>query len=224
MAEWRLAQPQPAAQILSLALLTLLLSRAQLSGLIFASGPLMWLMFTYTDHVTAIFRLISRLRWFFLSILILYAWFTPATHQGEGLFSEYPGLLLGIERVLALVIIVSYAGMMLLLSSRDDIITGIYVLLAPLKRVGLEPERLAVRLGLVLAYVPRFEQMQSNYSPQAVESYNWIDRVSMLYANASSGGEPGQGTSEPIALPDSIRISAVDILLPAALIALIIVT
>lgn len=230
MVERGLTRPQPAAQILSLALLTILLARIHFIGLLIVAGPLIWMLAGNPRHLSVIFRLVVRLRWFFLSILVLYTWFTPAL-PGEplqgGISSLMPGLIAGSERILALVIIVGYAGLLLLFSSRDEIIGGIYTLLTPMKWLGIEPERLAVRLGLVLGYVPGFEAMQKQAADDPNHQENqltWLDRLTRLYQAAESGDVSTGREQETgaINLPHKVSVGMMDILLPGTLLVLLV--
>ena len=217
----------PAARILSLALLTILLARLQWQGLLLAAGPLIWLLFLHPDHVKTVFRLVTRLRWFFLSILILYVWFTPglpAIHSDGGTSFMSTGLMMGVERILALVIIVGYSGLLLSLSSRREIITGIYVLLSPLRKLGVDAARLAVRLGLVLECVPKFEDIQRSVSDSVTPSMQkaaWIEKFAMLFNAAVNPPLADRQEVTTIELPVAPHVSILDLVLPLVLAALI---
>lgn len=229
MAERGLSRLQPATQILSLALLTILLARIHFIGLLIVAGPLIWLLANNPRHLSVIFRLVLRLRWFFLSILILYIWFTPALPSPQlqsSISSFMPGLIAGLERIMALIIIVGYAGLLLLFSSRDEIIGGIYTLLTPLKLLGIEPERLAVRLGLVLGYVPGFEATQKQEAADSNRKESqpgWLDRLTRLYQAAESGDIRTGSEQETAAinLPHNAGVGLLDILLPVTLLVLL---
>lgn len=219
----------PAARILSLALLTILLARLQWPGLLLAAGPLVWLLSIHPELVKTVLKLLSRLRWFFLSILILYVWFSPGyptLHPDSGISVINTGLMMGLERILALMIVVGYSGLLIHLSSKAEIITGIYVLLSPLKMLGIDSGKLAVRLGLVLDYVPRFEAMQQSangHSTAAPQKSSWIDKSAQLFNAALNPPAAEKQETEIIELPDIPNASILDILLPVLLAALIIV-
>jgi hypothetical protein len=109
--------------------------------------------------------------------------------------------------------------MLLRLSKREEIISGIHVLLSPLRRLHLDTDRLAVRLGLVLDYVPRYEELQH----ELVESKgrndaktSWIDRSAALF-EAAIQPPAGDRPLVQIELADAQRFSMLDLVLPAAL-------
>ena len=101
-------------------------------------------------------RLVRRVRYLLLAIVILFCGFTP----GEALLADWPalspsreGVRLAAEhagRILAAVLCVA------LLMERlppDRLVSGIYALLRPFGALGLSPARVAVRLLLVLRLV-----------------------------------------------------------------------
>ncbi len=106
-------------------------------------------------------RRILRMRWFLLSIMILYAWGTP----GAALLPEFgkysptrQGLTEGLFRGLILIVILSLVHWLVCTTGREQLMQGIYWLIKPLSWLGLKPERLAVRLALVLETVPTVQQ------------------------------------------------------------------
>jgi energy-coupling factor transporter transmembrane protein EcfT len=104
-----------------------------------------------------ILRRILRVRWFLLSIMILYAWSTPGAALLPG-FGEYSpswqGLAEGLFRCAVLIVILSLVHWLVHTTGRARLMQGIYWLVKPLSWLGFKPERLAVRLALVLETVP----------------------------------------------------------------------
>lgn len=102
------------------------------------------------------FRLLRRIRYLLLAIIVLFAGFTP----GEAIFANYPvlspsreGVWLAIEhagRVLAVVFCV--AMMMEWLPSRR-LVGALYALMRPFESIGFPAARVAVRTLLVLEHV-----------------------------------------------------------------------
>ncbi len=105
---------------------------------------------------TRCLRLLRRIRYLLLAIVVLFAGFTP----GEAIFIDFPslspsreGLWLAVEhagRVLAVVFCV--AIMMEWLPSRR-LVGALYALMRPFERVGFPAARVAVRTLLVLEHV-----------------------------------------------------------------------
>lgn len=119
----------------------------------------------------AAWRMLRRLRWFFLSLLIVYGWFTaapsaPDTLWFHALLPAASGLLAGGERVLALVFIVYAVLVLLRTSTREELLQAVYGLARPLGPLGLAPERLALRLVLVMDEVEAARTALRGESPE----------------------------------------------------------
>lgn len=159
----------PASRILSLALLTVLVNTQGWSGLLVILIPLIYLFYQHPEPGTQAVLLAKRLRWFFLSILILYFWFYPGTELIPMMGRYSPaieGINQAILRVTSLLIVISYSVFLVQLTSRDDIISGIQFILSPLTYLGIDSSRFALRLGLVLSIVPKMMANQPSSTNQ----------------------------------------------------------
>lgn len=99
---------------------------------------------------------VRRMRWLFLSLLVIYAFGTP----GELIplfpvnFSPtFEGVQLGWLQIEKLLIALTVLSLLLISSSREQMLLGLYMLLMPFKFIGLNVERFAARLMLTLDYV-----------------------------------------------------------------------
>lgn len=100
--------------------------------------------------------MVWRLRWFFLSIALIYCWLTPGQSLWQGAPDGLPsreGLLLAAHRIAVLALIVTGVSLLLLTTQRESLIGALYWLASPLRLFGLSPERLAVRIVLALEHV-----------------------------------------------------------------------
>lgn len=108
------------------------------------------------SHLGPAVRMAARLRWFYLSLAIVYGWFTPGTPlwaAPEALVPFLPtveGLAAGAGRLLALVLIVFAVNLLLRTSSREELLAAIHGLARPLGAFGVSRDRLALRLVLVM--------------------------------------------------------------------------
>lgn len=100
-------------------------------------------------------RLLRRVRYLLLVLLVLFAWFTP----GELLFSGFPGspslegLVLAAVHGGRLILVVVLAAILLEGLDASALAAGIDLLCRPLGWTGVSPERLIVRFLLVFQYV-----------------------------------------------------------------------
>lgn len=100
-------------------------------------------------------RLLRRVRYLLLVLLVLFAWFTP----GELLISGFPGspsregLVLAAVHGGRLILVVLLAAILLESLDASALACGIDLLCRPLGWTGVSPERLIVRFLLVFQYV-----------------------------------------------------------------------
>ncbi len=100
-------------------------------------------------------RLLRRVRYLLLVLVVLFAWFTP----GELLFSGVSGgptregLALAAAHGARLVLIVLLAAILLEGLDASALASGIDFLCRPMRHVGASPDRLIVRFLLVFRYV-----------------------------------------------------------------------
>lgn len=119
-----------------------------LAGAYAASSPRLFL-----PAVTMIYRM----RWFLLSLFIVYGWFTPGQplvgSEGARFAELWPtreGAQAGLLRAALLMAIVAGANLLLRTTSRDELLVAVYGLARPLAWCGISRERIAVRMVLVI--------------------------------------------------------------------------
>ena len=100
-------------------------------------------------------RYIRRSRWLLLSLLLIYAYTTPGSLLWPALGSFSPswqGLQYGLLRSARLLLMLASLAILMTCLGRQQLLSGLYQLLFPLKHLGIQVERLAVRLWLTLDY------------------------------------------------------------------------
>lgn len=117
-------------------------------------------------------QMLRRLRWLFLSILVIYALLTPGVpllSLEGGWVPTVAGLRQGGIRILALVLVVLTVNILLRVTGRRELCAAIYQFVTPLSWLGLSRDRLAVRMILVLETLPGIERqlrgLQAALSP-----------------------------------------------------------
>lgn len=98
---------------------------------------------------------IRRARWLLLSLWLIIAYHTPGEAYADLAWAPtYEGLVEATRQAARLVVMLCCLAWLFVTQGRDGLLAGLWNLLSPLRRSGLEVERLVVRLALVL------EQMQ----------------------------------------------------------------
>lgn len=127
-------------------------------------------------------RLLRRVRILLLAIVLLFAWFTP----GEALFHGWlylgptrEGLALAALHAGRLLAVVCAVAVLLERLSLERLVAGLYALGRPLRLIGVPPERLALRLLLVLRYVEA--------SPRGSGRSQWRDWLMPAHEEEGAG-------------------------------------
>lgn len=123
---------------------------------------------TSTTHFAPAWKMLVRMRWLFISIVVFYFFFTPG-HPVAGVDSSWAptheGLTLGALRLAALVTLVLAVNLLLQTTPRDALLAGLLWCLRPLRVFGLPHDRLVVRLTLVLHAVPHVQELYGSAAP-----------------------------------------------------------
>ncbi len=101
-------------------------------------------------------RLLRRVRWLLLSLMLIYAFATPGEYLAgwpDCCAPTYEGLEQGALQALRLLLMLAALSLVLAHTSREDFIAGILAWLRPLAVFGVSAERFATRLWLTLYYV-----------------------------------------------------------------------
>lgn len=152
----------PVIRIVCYLVAAVFLARANAAQLLFSALVLGALLFVARppQFLSRLLRALYRLKWLFLSMLVLYWWFTPAVEAGA--VANGSALAQGAMRVAILVLLIWGVFYVLSGLSREQLLGAIYYLLQPGKYLGLRPKRLALRLTLTLQAV---NELQSEASP-----------------------------------------------------------
>ena len=107
-------------------------------------------------------RVLKRMKWFFLSILVLYLWFTPGTPLLGIAVPGMPtveGVSTGLLRVMSLVLVIFAVNYFVTVIARARLVEAIVWLLYPIKWIGIENKVIALRIALVLELIPRVQNI-----------------------------------------------------------------
>jgi len=110
-------------------------------------------------------KLLRRTRWLMISLILVYAFATPGASVLPFLGAYGPsreGLLSGGLQALRLVTLLAGLAMLLAAIPRNRILAGLYFLLRPLARVGVDVDRVAARIWLTLHYAEQAKTARSD--------------------------------------------------------------
>jgi len=101
-------------------------------------------------------NILRRARWLLISLFLIYAFTTPGEYLRGMPFEilpTYEGIDSGLQQITRLILMLAGLSLLLVTTNRENMMAGTYLLLSPLRLVGLAPERFAARLWLTLHYV-----------------------------------------------------------------------
>ena len=149
----------PVIRIASLIVAALLLPHLQPVGLMAAAAILAAFFAALgASHLRGALRVLYRIRILLISIAVVYFWFTPgeAVLPALGAFSPtLSGLREGLVRAAALALLVMAVRLTMDATSREELVGGLRWWLRPFAVVGVDADRVALRIVLTLEAVPR---------------------------------------------------------------------
>ncbi len=182
----------PVIRFISLILFSFLIARSSISILITGfSLVVAFYVITSLNYLYDAKIMLARMRWFFLSMIIMYFWFTP----GDTLFGiqsvwlpTMTGIELGLTRVFSLLIIILAVNLFLKTTEKSDVMSALIWLTYPLSVFGDFQQRFAVRMTLTLDVVAQVQALcdslnkeRRNKKQQKME--NPITKISAIVAS-----------------------------------------
>lgn len=101
-------------------------------------------------------RVVKRMKWLFLSIFVIYAFGTPGEYIQyipTGIVPTKEGVVLGALQIAKLLIALAILGILFSISSKEQLMSGLHLLLSPLNILGINTNKFTARLLLTLDYV-----------------------------------------------------------------------
>ncbi len=170
-------------------------------------------------------RMVIRLRWLLVAILLVYGWWTPGELLWPALDRFSPtlqGIGFGLIRIVALVCIVSAVHFLLQVTERGQLVAALMLLSAPF--LGpLARERFAVRVLLTLEAVVPVQAMLSAALQQKPGQARGLSRLVFHANNVYSGvlAQADKSVSSVIDISEPDAPPAVQWLIPLLLAVLI---
>lgn len=169
----------PVIRVLCFLCLIASLARADFPFILLADGIFLLFAFLSPGDIFAFsWRLIRRMRWFWLSIILLYSLMTPG--GGQSLFVGHielslGGFWLGFERCMALLTVLLYFALLIHTTSTQQLQGAIYSLLSPLRRLGFAADRLSIRIALTMQMIHTLQLQWSAGTIAQTAMHSWRD-------------------------------------------------
>lgn len=141
-------------QLLSFFILAIIVNQLSLNALMLI--VLIFMVIISLTKTQQFLRSIKRFKWFFLVMMVIFAFNTPGEHLAKWPFAispTYEGVIAGFTQILRITTMLAALSLILAVNTRQQLISGFYFIFSPLQYLGLEVERFAARLWLTLHYV-----------------------------------------------------------------------
>lgn len=176
-----------------------------MAGLLLVVPPY---FFTEKHQLQGVFVMLKRLKWLFVSILVVYLFFTPGRLLLPDILwgPTLEGMMQGLSRIVALTLLVAAVNLLMTTTEQGEFLSAILWCLRPLSLFGISHERLAIRITLTLDAVSQVRKdMKEKMSEIDIERsdsklHAISDKASRLYQSALSSAE--RTTLREISLPE----------------------
>lgn len=168
----------PAIKILGLILLAIVIQNMPLTALLVTLGFGLGMAFSF--HGTLLRTMLRRVRWLLLTLMLIFALTTPGEYvHGWPLAyaPTYEGLMTGTVQSARLLTMLTGLALLLGTTSREALMAGLYVLLLPLKALGVDTQRFTARLWLTLHYVETTPRQDARYRWQMLQAWTQMENL-----------------------------------------------
>lgn len=117
------------------------------------------------NKISAFYKSILRLKWFFIIMFIIFAFNMPGEHldwHNLPISPTIEGLQAGAAQMLRIIIMLAAISLILAKNTKQQLISGFYFLCQPLQKLGIRIDRFVARLWLTLHYVEAQQANQHN--------------------------------------------------------------
>lgn len=144
----------PTLRILALILLAVTIQFLEAPALMIVGGIVLAIALFF--HAGLLRKMLHRSRWLLLTLLLIFAFTTPGEYLEWGnpkIAPTYEGISLGLLQAGRLAMMLAGLAILLGTTPRNALMAGIFLLLKPLRPIGISPEQFTARLWLTMHYV-----------------------------------------------------------------------
>jgi len=135
-------------------------------------------------NISGLWKMLSRLRWLWLSLMVFYFWFTPGKLVFEEIQQWSPtveGVYQGVFRIGVLALMATAAHLLFQACNREQLLASIRWMVTPFGLLGVSRDRFAVRMLLVFEAVPKIQASYENSN--ASSTGNFFQRAGIVVAS-----------------------------------------
>lgn len=172
----------PAIKIVSLIIVTIFITQGGWFTLFLTVILLLPFYILNVNLWTSAIKMLFRLKWFFLSILIIYYYYSPELQSSPSLFNILNERFVpGFFRISVLVIILFSVNLFIKMTPKEDILSALLWLFSPLQLFHINVERISLRAVLTLEYIDELSARLSAY--QQKKAFNAVSNSQYSFIN-----------------------------------------
>jgi energy-coupling factor transporter transmembrane protein EcfT len=195
----------PVIRIITFLIIVIYLPYASRLELLVTGGLLLiFAVFLDKSIILRSLNFIYRLRWLFLSIFILYGWFTPGDSVlNDTVTSWLPGMTGLVEaatRIGSLMLVVLAVNIILYVTPRQALFEAIYWLVRPLGYFGISYQSFALRLFLVMELIEQRDIITINKTGFMNSGRGFLNRAGNMVAEVFSSTISRADQQQPVTL------------------------
>ena len=121
-------------------------------------------------RISRFFVMMRRMRWLFVSMLIIYAYTTPGQYLANwpiAIAPSYEGISEGLSQITRICLVLAGVAILIASSTREALMAGIYCLIKPFEMFNLPSARFTARLYLTLQYIEQAQGQLAQGNPSS---------------------------------------------------------
>ncbi len=176
-------------------------------------------LFEPPDNLSKVLQSLIRMKWFFISILLVYLMLDKSSADIVSRITE------GVGRIMVLVIMMLLVSWLMDRTPRDQILAGLIYLLKPVQMIGFPIHKFAIRVELIFQEIDFAQHLVNQKKAALLDkklNYSEIANVlSGLYHEIVACADHSR--SEPVAIDLIERVSPIQWMFPFFLFAILLI-
>lgn len=158
----------PGIKIVNLILFSIFLTQGNWLTLLIMGALLLPFYLSIKNIWQSALQMLVRLKWLFLSILLIYYFYTPnLSHSSSFVFTaELERLMPGLFRISILLTILFSVNLFLKSTTKEEILAALMWLFFPLAKININIERISLRAILTIEYIEQLSERLKSYKEQ----------------------------------------------------------